>query len=213
MTTRFTQQMVDQLIEPGRYRDTNAVRGLYPVVRGSGAKSWIMRYTLRGCERTLEIGSTDDVTLLEAREAVRSARQLLWHGTDPVQAERIAAAKRADEAFAAKVAKKLLAEDRKRAAPKNCFVYLIKAGSAYFKLGISRNVQSRTNDLQTANPLPLSIAATRGPMDKEDAQRVERSAHLFLKPYRTNGERFACSMEVAAAAIDKAMAQYPVAGD
>jgi T5orf172 domain len=90
-------------------------------------------------------------------------------------------------------------------APTAAVVYIIKAGDGYFKIGIARNVRKRLTALQTANPLFLSIAATRGPIDTESARRVERYTHFFLRAYRTNGEWFACSVETAIAAIDKAM--------
>src|SRR5262249_53647822 len=64
-------------------------------VTSATAKSWIYRYTLRGRERQLGLGSVSAITLKRARELVAEPRRLRAEGIDPVdhrRAERAAAA-------------------------------------------------------------------------------------------------------------------------
>jgi integrase len=103
----LTAKKVERTKTPGRYRD-GIIPGLLLQISESGAKSWILRYELRGRERMLGLGSATAFNLKEARERARSARQLLADGVDPLdvkrerQAEaRLAAAKKLTFAEAA----------------------------------------------------------------------------------------------------------------
>ena len=68
---------------PRRYRDGN---GLYllvkPGTRGGG-KSWVQRLTVHGRPREFGLGSFDDVSLREAREAALENRRIARSGGDP----------------------------------------------------------------------------------------------------------------------------------
>ena len=59
------------LNDPGKYR---LAPGLYLQVTGPTAKSWIYRYTVRGQERFMGLGSARDVTLAQARKRVDELR-------------------------------------------------------------------------------------------------------------------------------------------
>jgi integrase len=96
----LTQRMVDRVTKPGRYRDRNGMPGLLLQVSTSGAKSYLLRYELRGAERMLGLGGANVFSLKEARERARAARQLLADGIDPLEAKRADAA--AAKAAAAK---------------------------------------------------------------------------------------------------------------
>jgi integrase len=96
----LTQRMVERVTKPGRYRDRNGMPGLLLQVSASGAKSWLLRYVLRGQERMLGLGGANVFSLKEARERARAARQLLVDGIDPLEA------KRANEAAAQAAAAK-----------------------------------------------------------------------------------------------------------
>jgi integrase len=96
----LTQRMVDRVTKPGRYRDRNGMPGLLLQVSATGARSWLLRYVLRGTERMLGLGGANVFTLKEARERARAARQLLADGRDPLEAKRTAEA--ATKAAAAK---------------------------------------------------------------------------------------------------------------
>ena len=84
----LSQRMVDRVTKPGRYRDRNGMPGLLLQVSASGAKSYLLRYVLRGTERMLGLGGANVFTLKEARERARAARQLLTDGIDPLEAKR-----------------------------------------------------------------------------------------------------------------------------
>ena len=92
----LTAKKVERTKTPGRYRD-GLVKGLLLQITNSGAKSWVLRFELRGKERMMGLGSASEFNLKEARERARSARQLLADGVDPldVRRERQAEAKAA----------------------------------------------------------------------------------------------------------------------
>jgi hypothetical protein len=62
--------------------------GLYLQVGTGGARSWVYRFTLKGKERYLGLGSAADVTLKRARELASNARRLRAEGIDPVEHRR-----------------------------------------------------------------------------------------------------------------------------
>jgi hypothetical protein len=88
----LTALKVTKTKKPGRYFDAH---GLYLQVKESGAKSWLLRYEVHAVERWMGLGPLHTVTLAEARERARKARQLLLDGIDPLErrkADRAAAA-------------------------------------------------------------------------------------------------------------------------
>ena len=85
----LTAKKVERAKQPGRYH-CGLIRGLYLQVTASGAKSWVLRYQLRGQERWMGLGSAADFSLREARERARAARQLLADRIDPLAGKRAA---------------------------------------------------------------------------------------------------------------------------
>jgi len=67
----------------GRYTDG---RGLLLVVKVSGARSWVLRYQLKGRRRDMGLGPYPEVTLAVARRKALEARRLLVDGVDPLTA-------------------------------------------------------------------------------------------------------------------------------
>lgn len=67
--------------KPGRHADG---KGLYLLVKPSGAKSWVLRVQVSGRRRDFGLGSTDIVTLQEAREKAQACRKMAKEGLDPV---------------------------------------------------------------------------------------------------------------------------------
>jgi integrase len=51
---------------------------------GNLRRSWIFRFERNGRTRDMGLGSTDDVTLAEARELARACRKLVKEGIDPI---------------------------------------------------------------------------------------------------------------------------------
>jgi integrase len=89
---------VTKLKEPGRYPDGH---GLYLQVSKWGTKAWIFRFMKDGRARHMGLGPLHTLSLQEARERARRARQALLDGIDPIDnrteirlAERAQAAKR-----------------------------------------------------------------------------------------------------------------------
>jgi len=67
--------------QPGRHGDG---RGLFLYVKPSGARSWVLRYQLKGRRRDLGLGPYPDVTLAMARDRATEARRLIVEGHDPI---------------------------------------------------------------------------------------------------------------------------------
>lgn len=72
---------------PGRHEDGG---GLRLTVAKTGAKKWLLRFTIRGKRREMGLGSYPDVSLAEARQRASEARLLAASGTDPIEARRVA---------------------------------------------------------------------------------------------------------------------------
>jgi integrase len=85
----LTAKKVERTKAPGRH-PCGLVKGLYLQITDSGAKSWVLRYQLRGREHMMGLGSAADFNLKEARERARSARQLLADRIDPLVGKRAA---------------------------------------------------------------------------------------------------------------------------
>ncbi|HYJ84191.1 MAG TPA: integrase arm-type DNA-binding domain-containing protein, partial [Allosphingosinicella sp.] len=66
--------------KPGRHADG---KGLYLLVKPSGAKSWVMRVQVGGRRRDFGLGSFDIVSLTEARDRALECRKMAKHGLDP----------------------------------------------------------------------------------------------------------------------------------
>ena len=79
---------------PGRHACGNS---LFLVVRPSGARSWLWRYTVDGRTREVGLGSYPVITLAMARDRVLGYRRELAAGRDPLAAR--VQARRAEETF------------------------------------------------------------------------------------------------------------------
>ena len=85
---------VQRLKQPGLHA-VGGVAGLMLQVTPTGARSWILRVMVGTKRRDLGMGGFPTVTLAQARERAREARELIWKGIDPVaekQAQRRALA-------------------------------------------------------------------------------------------------------------------------
>lgn len=72
---------------PGIYGDGG---GLWLNVSRNGAKSWLYRFMLDGRAREMGLGSLNTISLGEARDRARAARQLCLDGIDPIDAKHAA---------------------------------------------------------------------------------------------------------------------------
>jgi integrase len=60
--------------------------GLYLSVGRNGARSWIFRFRLAGRAREMGLGSTNVLSLSDARQKAQDARKLVAEGIDPIEA-------------------------------------------------------------------------------------------------------------------------------
>lgn len=100
---------VKRLVHPGRGRNAlfavGGVSGLLLQIAPSGARSWILRATMGTKRRDLGLGGYPDVTLAQARERAREAKDKIWRGIDPIEERKatraaLAAAQRRGITFA-----------------------------------------------------------------------------------------------------------------
>jgi integrase len=79
---KLTALKINSLKAPGKYADG---LGLYLLIRRPGDKSWCFRYMRNGHARQLGLGPLHSVSLQEARNRAREARQLILDGRDPIE--------------------------------------------------------------------------------------------------------------------------------
>jgi integrase len=78
---------VKRLTRPGLHA-VGGIAGLALQVTGTGARSWLFRFRHNGRRREAGLGPYPDVSLAQARDYAREARDLLWRGLDPIEARR-----------------------------------------------------------------------------------------------------------------------------
>ena len=93
---KLTAARVRTETQPGRHNDGD---GLYLFVRSGGSKSWVLRYRDGQRLRDMGLGAYPEVSLAEARERARKARENRRDGVDPIASRR--AQRRAREQAAA----------------------------------------------------------------------------------------------------------------
>ena len=80
--TKLTAKGVERA-KPGRHADG---QGLYLLVSGTGAKSWVLRVQVHGRRRDIGLGSIAELDLAEARDKARELRKVAKSGRDPIAA-------------------------------------------------------------------------------------------------------------------------------
>jgi len=74
---------VSRLTESGHHA-VGGVVGLYLYVTEAGARSWVLRLVVGDKRRHMGLGSFPSVTLAQARDKARQARDLVEQGVDPI---------------------------------------------------------------------------------------------------------------------------------
>jgi integrase len=78
---QLTTRKVAAAKKPGHYSDG---AGLYLQVSKPGTRSWVFRFDLGGKRREMGLGSAELVSLKQARQLAREAREHLLRGDDPI---------------------------------------------------------------------------------------------------------------------------------
>lgn len=78
------------------------------------------------------------------------------------------------------------------------YVYVISAGELHQKIGITQNLSTRLQTLQTAHYHDLMLVFS---IEDDEAEVIERGAHHSLSERRLRGEWFLCSREDAMNAV------------
>lgn len=81
---------VGRLTQPGHHA-VGGVAGLYLYVVESGSRSWVLRAMVGAKRRHFGLGGFPDVTLAQAKERARTARDEIAQGIDPIERKRAAA--------------------------------------------------------------------------------------------------------------------------
>jgi integrase len=79
--------VIGRITKPGIHA-VGGVSGLYLQVIESGARSWLLRALMGGKRRDMGLGGFPDVTVAQAREKARAAREMLDRGIDPIEERR-----------------------------------------------------------------------------------------------------------------------------
>lgn len=93
MTIKLDFQTVKNIKQPGRYTDA-LVKGLHVWVKPNLTKYWIFRYTYKGKQHNISLGSFPALSIAEARIKAQLARDEISEGTNPVAAKNAARVQR-----------------------------------------------------------------------------------------------------------------------
>ena len=80
---------LSRIVEPG-LKFVGVVPGLGLHVTKTGARCWLLRVMVAGKRREMGLGNYPGVTLAQARDKAREARELIAQGVDPIGRERAA---------------------------------------------------------------------------------------------------------------------------
>lgn len=110
---------VKRLTHPGTPGNSNfavgGVAGLLLQITPAGGRSWLLRVSIGGKRREIGLGGFPDVTLAQARDRAREAKDKIRRGIDPVEERKavrasLAAARRRGMTFAEAVERYLAAK-------------------------------------------------------------------------------------------------------
>jgi len=192
----LTAKKVERTKTPGRYR-CGLVKGLYLQISEAGARSWVLRYELRGQEHMMGLGSAAEFSLKQARERALEARRLLADGVDPLatkqanrQASKLAAARRLNFAEAAQRYFDQHAGRWRNARARDEFLSTLKA-HAYPVLGAMDVASIDTRDvLRALEPIWKTKAVTADRVRSRIEQIIDWCIVRGHRPPGTNPARW-----------------------
>lgn len=96
MVSEMSPIEIKRLRHPGQGGNftvaVGGVSGLLLQITPTGARSWILRTLIAGKRRSLGLGAYPDVTLAQARERAREAKDKAWNNIDPIEEKKAAQA-------------------------------------------------------------------------------------------------------------------------
>jgi len=115
ITKELSALEVGRLKEPGMHA-VGGVSGLYLKVEGN-SRRWVFRAVVAGIRRNMGLGGFPSVTLAQAKEKARAAREKIDQGTDPIEerakAKRLLQVERAKLITFAQAAERFIASKEK----------------------------------------------------------------------------------------------------
>lgn len=88
-------------------------------------------------------------------------------------------------------------------------VYIIGPRNGPYKIGITNgSLKRRIAELQVGSPVPLLLHFDQH-CSARQPRHVEAFAHLLLVDHHSHGEWFACSLDIAIAAVKRAALEAP----
>jgi integrase len=179
-------------LEAGSYIDGGGLRLL---VKPTGARSWVFRYTLRGKTRDLGLGDAgpDGVKLGQARDLAAALRLKVKAGVDPLEEREREAA----EALAKAQADKIAAVTFKAAAE----AHIEANGESWrnpkhrkqWATTLERYVYPHMSDIPVSEVTTTHVLAALEPIWKsrpETASRVRGRIEAVLNAAKAKGQRF-----------------------
>ena len=89
LASEVSALVVSNLSKPGLHF-VGVVQGLALHITATGARSWVLRVVIAGRRREMGLGNYPGVTLAQARERARAARESIRQGVDPIDRQRAA---------------------------------------------------------------------------------------------------------------------------
>lgn len=83
---KLTESQIENMTTPGRLPDDQSLS--FEITK-TGLKRWVYRYRLEGRGGTYIIGRYPELTLKQARKALKEARELVKKGLNPAKTRRI----------------------------------------------------------------------------------------------------------------------------
>lgn len=96
-TRELSPLAVSRLKKPG-FHNVGGVTGLHLQITDSGAASWVLRVLIGDRRRDMGLGGYPSVTLQDARNRARQAREMIWQGVDPIEERKAARSRLVAEA-------------------------------------------------------------------------------------------------------------------
>ena len=83
MKLNLDYQTIKSATKAGRH--STSEKGLYLLIKNSGQKYWILRYSIGSLRHDMSLGPFPDISVAEARKRLHEVRLIILHGKDPIE--------------------------------------------------------------------------------------------------------------------------------